>query len=53
MLRTISWVFYIIGIVLVGGNWLGFVPGNIAWAGWVIGMIGWGMQFLPAYKNER
>ncbi len=49
---TIMWSFYVIGVVLVLGSYVGLVGSDIAWAGWVIGMVGFVMQFFRP-KNEN
>ena len=50
-LRTISWLFYIVGTVLVVGGWIGIVDNTVSWWGWLVAMAGWGMQFLPAFRS--
>ena len=51
-LYAVSWVLYIVGIVLIGGGYLGLVSPGISWIGWLIGMLGWAMQFLPRYRRQ-
>lgn len=51
-LRKVSWVLYVVGIGGILGSWIGFVSPGIGWIFWLIAMAGWGMQFLPAYKQS-
>ena len=51
-LQNLSWVFYIVGFALVVGGYLGIVSNSISWIGWCIGMVGWGMQFLPNFRDK-
>ena len=51
-LPVVSWIFYIVGISLVVGGYLGIVSDGVSWMGWGIGMVGWAMQYLPGYRDK-
>jgi len=47
--RSIAYAGYIIGFILVVGNYLQLVLYRIAWAGWFIGIAGW---LLLTFRNR-
>jgi hypothetical protein len=37
----ISWLLYIIGCLLVFGQWVRLVPTALGWFGWLLALAGW------------
>ena len=37
----ISWVFYLVGSLLVFGSWMNLVPTALGWVGWLMALGGW------------
>ena len=48
----VTWIFYITGVLLVFGSYVGWVGTGIAWIGWCVGMVGLAMHyFQPSGKQ--
>jgi hypothetical protein len=52
-MRTVSWIFYIVGFSLVVLSYTPLVSPEVGWGGWVMGMIGWLMGFLPGVRKKN
>ena len=39
--RSVSWLLYVVGSLLVFGSWVDLVSTGVGWAGWLMALVGW------------
>jgi putative oligomerization/nucleic acid binding protein len=43
MTDRVSWLFYLVGSLLVFASWVDIVPNGLGWLGWLMALVGWAL----------